>query len=30
MNVSHTASILEEAFGHYLGWDVYHHEKVES
>lgn len=30
MNLSHTAAILEEAFGHYLGWDVYHHEKMES
>ena len=29
MNGSHTASILEEAFGNYLGWDVYHHEKPE-
>ncbi len=30
MNLSHTAHILEEAFGHYLGWDVYHHEKPEA
>ena len=30
MNLSHTASILEEAFGHYLGWEVYHHQKPES
>jgi L-fucose isomerase-like protein len=27
MNLSRTADILEEAFGHYLGWEVYHHEK---
>lgn len=26
MNASHTADILEEACGHYLGWDVYHHQ----
>ncbi|MEZ5327219.1 MAG: L-fucose/L-arabinose isomerase family protein [Verrucomicrobiales bacterium] len=30
MNLSHTASILEEAFAHYLDWDVYHHQKPES
>ena len=30
MNLSHTADILDEAFGHYLGWDVYHHEKSEA
>jgi len=24
MNQSHTAGVLEEAFGNYLGWDVYH------
>lgn len=30
MNASHTASILEEALGHYLGWDVYHHEPREN
>ena len=29
MNASHTAAILDEAFGNYLGWDVYHHEKPE-
>lgn len=29
MNGSHTATILKEAFGNYLGWDVYHHEKPE-
>lgn len=27
MNASHTAAVLEEAFGRYLGWEVYHHEK---
>jgi L-fucose isomerase-like protein len=27
MNQSHTADVLEEAFGNYLGWDVYHHGK---
>ncbi len=26
MNASHTAAILAEAFGTYLGWEVYHHE----
>jgi L-fucose isomerase-like protein len=26
MNASHTAGILQEAFGRYLGWAVYHHE----
>lgn len=30
MNLSHTADILEEAFGHYLGWEVHHHEKPEA
>lgn len=25
MNQSHTAAALAEAFGNYLGWDVYHH-----
>ncbi len=30
MNLSHTAEILEEAFEHYLGWEVYHHEKSEA
>lgn len=25
MNQSHTADVLEEAFGNYLGWEVYHH-----
>jgi L-fucose isomerase-like protein len=27
MNASHTADILAEAFGRYLGWEVYHHER---
>ena len=26
INASHTAAVLEEAWGRYLGWDVYHHE----
>jgi L-fucose isomerase-like protein len=26
INASHTASVLEEAWGRYLGWEVYHHE----
>jgi L-fucose isomerase-like protein len=26
MNASHTAAVLAEAFGKYLGWEVYHHE----
>jgi L-fucose isomerase-like protein len=26
MNASHTAGVLAEAFGRYLGWEVYHHE----
>ncbi len=30
MNPSHSAKILEEAFGGYLGWDVYHHENTAS
>lgn len=29
MNASHTAGILAEAFGRYLGWEVYHHEPAE-
>ncbi|MAU72749.1 MAG: fucose isomerase [Pseudozobellia sp.] len=28
MNASKTASILEEALGNYLGWQVYHHKGV--
>jgi L-fucose isomerase-like protein len=27
MTQSHTADVLEEAIGNYLGWDVYHHGK---
>jgi hypothetical protein len=27
MTLGHTGAILEEAFGNYLGWDVYHHTK---
>ncbi len=30
MNVSRTADILAEAFGKYLGWEVYHHEAPEE
>ncbi|MBT30218.1 MAG: fucose isomerase [Thalassobius sp.] len=31
MNASHTASILKEALGKYLNWDVYYHdEKIED
>jgi L-fucose isomerase-like protein len=26
INASHTGSVLEEAWGRYLGWEVYHHE----
>ena len=26
MTASHTAGVLAEAFGNYLGWDVYHHD----
>ena len=29
MNASRTASILAEAFGKYLGWDVYVHARAE-
>jgi L-fucose isomerase-like protein len=29
MNASHTAAVLIEAFGRYLGWEVYHHEPAE-
>jgi L-fucose isomerase-like protein len=29
MNASHTAAVLTEAFGRYLGWEVYHHEPAE-
>jgi L-fucose isomerase-like protein len=27
MNASRTAGVLAEAFGRYLGWETYHHEK---
>jgi L-fucose isomerase-like protein len=30
MTLSHTADVLEEAFGNYLGWEVHHHEKPED
>ncbi|MBI5694039.1 MAG: fucose isomerase [Verrucomicrobia bacterium] len=30
MNASHTAGILVEAFGRYLGWEVYHHEAPQD
>jgi hypothetical protein len=30
MNASHTAGILAEAFGRYLGWEVYHHEAPQD
>jgi L-fucose isomerase-like protein len=30
MNGSRTATILAEAFGRYLGWEVYHHEPAET
>ena len=30
MNSSHTATILEEAFTRYLGWEVYHHQNPEA
>lgn len=30
MNASRTAGILSEAFGRYLGWEVYHHEAPEE
>jgi L-fucose isomerase-like protein len=30
MNGSHTAAVLTEACGRYLGWEVYHHEAPES
>jgi L-fucose isomerase-like protein len=30
MNASRTAGILEEAFGRYLGWEVYHHGSDEA
>lgn len=30
MNASHTAGIVEEALGKYLGWEVYHHGKQDT
>ena len=27
MTVSHSADILAEAFGNYLGWEVHQHEQ---
>lgn len=30
MNASRTAGVLAEAFGRYLGWEVYHHEAPEA
>lgn len=30
MNASRTAGILAEAFGRYLGWEVYHHEAPQE
>jgi L-fucose isomerase-like protein len=30
MTLSHTAAVLEEAFGNYLGWEVHHHHKPEE
>ena len=30
MNASSTAGVLAEAFGRYLGWEVYHHEAPEA
>ena len=30
MNASHTATVLAEAFNQYLGWEVYHHERLEE
>lgn len=30
MNASRTAGVLAEAFGRYLGWEVYHHEPREE
>lgn len=30
MNVSHSANVLAEAFGKYLGWPTYHHEYPQS
>jgi L-fucose isomerase-like protein len=30
MNASRTAAVLSEAFGRYLGWEVYHHEAPDA
>jgi hypothetical protein len=30
MNCSRTAGVLAEAFGRYLGWEVYHHGSAEA
>ena len=30
MNASRTSGVLAEAFGRYLGWEVYHHERTEE
>jgi len=30
MTCSRTAAVLQEAFGNYLGWDVYHHHAPED
>jgi L-fucose isomerase-like protein len=30
MNASHTAGILQEALGRYMGWDVYHHQPAKA
>jgi L-fucose isomerase-like protein len=30
MTCSRTAAVLQEAFGNYLGWDVYHHNATED
>ncbi|WP_221028738.1 L-fucose/L-arabinose isomerase family protein [Actomonas aquatica] len=30
MNASRTASVLQEAFSRYLGWEVYHHEAPDA
>jgi len=30
MNASRTAGVLAEAFGRYLGWEVYHHEAPQE
>jgi hypothetical protein len=29
MTLSHTAAVLEEALGNYLGWDVHYHLRPE-